>query len=164
MLKIEYVYWLIGAILLAAGLFEVAERRYSHAAFWTILAACFLGGDAVLAADKAGSALPVQLVGVAVIVLAGIAGSGRLTRKPSDDGDIARRRTSAERLRNRLFVPALAIPGITLALIVAMPYLKLGDTSLLDSRQSALVALSVLFYSNNVVSVMMRIALGASFQ
>jgi uncharacterized membrane protein len=141
MLRIEFVYWLIGAVLLAAGVFETSERRYAQAAFWTILALCFFGGDAVLAADKAGNALPAQLVGVAVIVLAGIAGSGRLTRKIADDVDAARRRASAERLRNRLFVPALAIPGVTLALIVAMPYLKLGDMALFDTRQSALVAL-----------------------
>src|SRR5262252_4435546 len=108
MLRIEFVYWLIGAVLLAAGLFEIAERRYAHSAFWTVLALCFFGGDAVLAADKAGNALPAQLVGVAVIVLAGIAGAGRLTRKTADDVDAARRRASAERLRNRLFVPALA--------------------------------------------------------
>jgi uncharacterized membrane protein len=143
MLHIEFVYWLIGAVLFAAGVFETAERRYAHAAFWTILALCFFGGDAVLAADKAGNALPAQVVGIAVIVLAIIAGSGRLTRKPGDDSDAARRRESAERLRNRLFAPALAIPGVTLALIVATPYLKLGDTALFDSRQSALVALGL---------------------
>src|SRR5262249_5289338 len=63
------------------------------------------------------------------------------TRKPTDDGDAAHRRASAERLRNRLFLPALAIPLVTLVLIVSMPYLKLGEFTLFDSRQSTLVAL-----------------------
>src|SRR5215471_8253904 len=141
MLRIEFVYWLCGAVLLAAGLFELRDRRFAHAAFWTILAACFFGGDAVLAADKAGNAIPAQVVGLAVVIMALIAGSGRLQRKAAVDGDAARRRASAERLRNRLFMPALAIPVVTLVLIVAMPYLKFGEFTLFDSRQSTLVAL-----------------------
>src|SRR5262249_3623271 len=141
MLKIEFVYWLCGAVLLAAGLFELRDRRYAQAAFWTILAACFFGGDVVLAEDKAGNVLPSQIAGLAVVVLAGTAGSGRLLRKPADDGDAARRRASAAALRNRLFAPALAIPFVTLGLILAAPHLKLGDLALFDARQLTLVAL-----------------------
>ena len=141
MLRIEFVYWLCGAVLLAAGVFELRDRRFAQAAFWTLLAACFLGGDAVLAADKAGDALPAQIAGLAVVALALIAGSGRLTRRAQGDTDAPRRRASAERLRNRLFAPALAIPFVTLVLIVAMPYLKIGGLALFDGPQSALVAL-----------------------
>lgn len=141
MLRIEFVYWLCGVVLLAAGAFELRDRRYAPAAFWTLLAACFLGGDAVLAADKSGDPLPAQIVGLAVVALALIAGSGRLTRRPHDDSDAPRRRAGAERLRNRLFVPALAIPFVTLVLVVATPYLKVGDVALFDARQSTLVAL-----------------------
>jgi uncharacterized membrane protein len=141
MLRIEYVYWACGLLLLAAGVFEFRDRRYAQAAFWTILAICFFGGDAVLAADKLGNALPAQVAGVAVIVLAGIAGSGLLVRKPADDRDVTRRRASAERLGNWLFVPALLIPFVTLALVLITPYARIGDFALIDARQSTLVAL-----------------------
>jgi len=143
MLRIEFVYWACGAVLLAAGLFEARDRRPTQAAFWSILAACFFGGDAVLAADAAGNALPAQITGLAVVALALIAGSGRLTRKPSNDGEAAaaQRCTSAQRLGNRLFLPALVIPAATLVLILLTPYLKFGEVSLFDSRQATLVAL-----------------------
>jgi uncharacterized membrane protein len=141
MLRIEYVYWLCGVLLLAAGVFEFRDRRVAQAAFWTILAACFFGGDAVLDADKAGNMLPAQICGLAVIVLAAIAGSGLLTRKVHDDRDADRRRESAERLGNRLFLPALAIPLVTLALVLLTPYAKIGAVALIDARQSTLVAL-----------------------
>jgi uncharacterized membrane protein len=141
MLRIEYVYWLCGALLLAAGVFEFRDRRVAQAAFWTILAACFFGGDAVLDADKAGNTLPAQIIGLAVIVLAAIAGSGLLTRKVHDDRDADRRRASAARLGNRLFLPALAIPLVTLALVLLTPYAKIGAVALIDARQSTLVAL-----------------------
>ena len=141
MLRIEYVYWLCGALLLAAGVFEFRDRRVAQATFWTILAACFFGGDAVLDADKAGNILPAQVAGFAVIVLAAIAGSGLLTRKVHDDRDADQRRTSAARLGNRLFLPALAIPLVTLALVLLTPYAKIGAVALIDARQSTLVAL-----------------------
>src|SRR4249920_3416574 len=64
MLRIEYVYWLCGVLLLAAGVFEFRDRRVAQAAFWTILAACFFGGDAVLDADRAGNTLPAQVSGL----------------------------------------------------------------------------------------------------
>ena len=70
MLRIEYVYWLCGALMFAAGYADFAARRPAPAAFWTILALCFFGGDAVEAAAKAGNLLPAQVVGVAVIALA----------------------------------------------------------------------------------------------
>jgi uncharacterized membrane protein len=142
-LRIEYVYWLCGAVLLAAGVFEGSARRYAQAAFWTILALAFFGGDAVEAAAKAGNALPAQLAGLAVIALGAIAGSGRLVRHPATDGDAERRRASAARLGNRLFAPALAIPLATLILILLMPQLKFGEFVVFDSRQSTLVALAV---------------------
>ena len=141
MLRIEYVYWACGLLLLAAGAFELRDRRFPQAAFWTILAACFFGGDAVSAADKAGNALPAQIAGVAVIALAGIAGSGLLVRKPTDDGDATRRRASAGRLGNWLFVPALAIPFVTLGLVLLTPYARIGSIVLIDAGQSTLIAL-----------------------
>src|SRR6188768_1185379 len=124
MLRIEYVYWLCGALFLAAGAFDLASRRYASAAFWAILSACFFGGDAIEAAAAAGNALPAQLGGIGVIALALIAGSGALKRRPSSDDDLPQRRASAERLGNRLFLPALAIPLVTLALVLVLPYLK----------------------------------------
>jgi len=142
MLRIEYVYWLCGALMLAAGYVDFAARRLAPAAFWTILALCFFGGDAIESAAKAGDALPAQITGVAVIALAIIAASG-LTRRHDDDSDAAQRKASAERLRNRLFVPALAIPLGTLVFVLLIPYLKSGAFELFDARQPAIVALAL---------------------
>ena len=133
MLRIEYVYWLCGALFLAAGGFDLDARRYASAAFWGILAACFLAGDAIETAAAAGNTLPAQLAGVGVIALALIAGSGALKRRETGDGDLARRRASAERLRNRLFLPALAIPLVTLVLIVSiLDLLGIAQAALAD--------------------------------
>jgi uncharacterized membrane protein len=143
MLRIEYVYWLCAVLLLAAGWFDAAERRWAPAAFWTILAACFFGGEAVQDAAAGDNYLPEQIVGIAVVVLALIAGSGRLTRRHAEDGDVARRRASAERLRNRLFLPALAIPVLTLAFVLLAPYLKIGEATLFEPKFATILALGL---------------------
>jgi uncharacterized membrane protein len=141
MLRIEYVYWTCGLLLFAASAFEFRDRRYPQGAFWMILALCFCGGEGVTAADKVGNALPAQTVGIGVIVLAAIAGSGRLTRKPVDESEASRRRASAARLGNWLFVPALAIPFVTLGLVLITPYARIGNLALIDAGQSTLIAL-----------------------
>src|SRR3954452_6063932 len=84
MLRIEYVFWLCGALLLACALRDLRARRFAFAAFWAVLGASLLGGDAVLAATAAGDALPAQIAGVGVIVLALLAGSGKLRRNADE--------------------------------------------------------------------------------
>jgi uncharacterized membrane protein len=143
MLRIEYVYWLCGALFFAASAFDLASRRYASAAFWAILSACFFGGDAIEAAAAAGNALPAQLGGIGVVALALIAGSGALKRRVTSDEDLPRRRASAERLGNRLFLPALAIPFVTLALVLLLPWLKAANLDVFDARQTTLVVLGV---------------------
>jgi uncharacterized membrane protein len=138
MLKIEYVYWLCGALLLACALRDLRQRRFAFAAFWAILGTSLLVGDAVQAALAAGNALPAQITGVGVIALGLIAGSGKL--RHGEDGD-ARKHTADEQRGNALFIPALVIPLGTLALILLQPYLHIGDFALLDPKQPTLTAL-----------------------
>jgi uncharacterized membrane protein len=143
MLRIEYAYWLCGILLAACALIEARRRRAWHAAFWGILALCFLGGDIVESSFAAGDKFLAQLVGGAVIVLAVLAGSGRLKRHPefATGGEV--RTASATRLGNRLFVPALLIPVVTLILALAQPWLHIGDVNLFDARQATLTALAL---------------------
>ena len=136
MFRIEHVYWLCGTLLIACALRDLRLRRFAYAAFWTILGAALLGGDAVQAALDAGNALPAQLAGAAVIALALIAGSGKLRR--GADGAAA---APAANRGNALFVPALLIPLGTLALILLQPYLHVGAFALLDPKQPTLTAL-----------------------
>jgi len=143
MLRIEYVYWLCGALFLAASAFDLSSRRHASAVFWAILSASFFGGDAIEAAAAAGNVLPAQLGGIGVIALALIAGSGALKRRTTSDEDLPLRRASAERLGNRLFLPALAIPFVTLALVLVLPWLKAANLDVFDTRQTTLVVLGV---------------------
>jgi uncharacterized membrane protein len=135
--RIEYVFWLCGALLLACALRDLRARRFAFAAFWAVLGASLLGGDAVLAATAAGNPLPAQITGMGVIALALLAGSGKLRRTP----DEKTAPTGTATRSDRLFVPALLIPLGTLALILLQPYLHVGAFELLDPKQPTLTAL-----------------------
>jgi len=142
MLRVEHIYWLVGAFLLVAAAMNARERRWTAAAFWIVLSAPFLFGEAILHANAAGSRWPAQAMGVGVIALGAFAARGGLRTHP-DANDAVERKASAQRLGNRLFVPALAIPLVTVLLVIGAKYLSVGGVALIDSAQTTLISLGV---------------------
>ncbi|HEV7271138.1 DUF979 domain-containing protein [Pseudoxanthomonas sp.] len=141
MLSIEHFYWVLAAFLAYAGWRNLRQRRYAHAAFWSLIGVLFAGGDAVLRASKAGDALPAQLAGGAVLVLALLA--TRMRREPLDEAPASERLASALRLGQRLFLPALLIPALTITVVLAGPHLVVGDTPLFAPTGMTLVGLAL---------------------
>ncbi len=141
MLSIEHFYWVLAAFLAYAGWRNLRQRRYAHAAFWGLIAALFAGGDVVLRASKAGDALPAQLAGAAVLVLALLA--TRMRREPLDEAPESERLASASRLGHRLFLPALLIPALTITVVLAGPHLVVGGAPLFAPAGMTLVGLAL---------------------
>ena len=143
MLRLEYLYWLVGAFLLATAWFNLRARRWPLVGFWTLLALPFLFGDAMLAAEKEGVRWPVQAMGIAVIALGLMATRIRLGTHPESRTDTERRTQSAEHLGNRLFTPALGIPALTLLLFLAGTWLKPLGINLFEDKAITLSSLGV---------------------
>jgi uncharacterized membrane protein len=136
-IKVGAVYVLMG--LLSAGVAVVSgrdrsnPRRYNNAAFWGLYAITFLFG----------SMLPGVVNGVIVVLMALVAGIGRLGPVPAELNTREERVLSARRWGNRLFIPALAIPVIT---IVGATFLKstpIGATPLIDPKDVTIVWLGI---------------------
>jgi uncharacterized membrane protein len=147
MLNLSHIFVLLGALFLGTAVLDARDRRWSVAAFWAILAAPFLFGDAILAAAKAGTAWPAQAMGGGVIALGLLASRTRAgaladARDPAHD-QVTAREASATRLGNRLFIPALAIPVLTIALLRGAAYLRWDGVALIDPAQTALISLGV---------------------
>jgi uncharacterized membrane protein len=142
MLRIEYAYWLIAAFLLYTGWRNARERQFPRAAFWTVLGLLFAGGDAVLAAQKGGDALPAQAAGCAVIVLALLAPRLRRRAHP-ETASGADRLASALRLGHTLFVPALLIPLVTLLVALFGSHLFIGSYAVFAKPQMTLTGLAL---------------------
>jgi uncharacterized membrane protein len=132
MIGLDAIYLLAGAMFAAFAFAHLRDRSWRSAAFW----GCF----AILLAG--GSWLPDLMSGVLVLVLAALAMIG-LKPAPVATTDDATRAVSAERLGNRLFVPALVIPAITLAGTFLLPLATVNGPPLVDPKQITLVSLAV---------------------
>ncbi|SEJ80058.1 DUF979 domain-containing protein [Pseudomonas sp. NFR16] len=136
-ISIQYLYWLAGVILVITAFMTATDRsnpkRWSTGLFWGLFAVAFLAGEQ----------LPPVWVGVGVIVMALIAGCGGVGFGQHDNLPDKARRESAGRLKNRLFIPALAIPLVTVIGAVLLKNIKFGDVFLLDPANSTFVSLGI---------------------
>ena len=143
MLRVEYLYWLVGALLIVSAWLNLRERRHAMGAFWLVLSAPFLFGNFVLDAHQRGSTWPAQAMGLAVIALGLLASRSRLSVREDSAEEHARRDSESLRLGNRLFMPALAIPAFTLILYFGAGAHSKQGLDLLDPKALTLSALGV---------------------
>lgn len=136
-ISIQYLHWLAGVILAITAFMTVTDRsnpkRWTTGLFWGLFAVAFLIGER----------LPPVWVGVGVIVMAVIAGFGGVGFGRHQDLNDRARRESAGRLKNKLFIPALAIPLVTVVGAVLLKNVKFGDVFLLDPANSTFVSLGI---------------------
>ncbi|WP_448953717.1 DUF979 domain-containing protein [Labrys neptuniae] len=136
-LSLTHLFYLVGAILAATAVMTLADRdhpkRITTGLFWGLYALVFLAGDV----------LPPAVVGAGVIAIALIAGFGWVGAGRHVARGMAETAASAARLGNRLFVPALAIPVLTVAVTLAAPHLAIGGTPLLDPKNATLLGLGL---------------------
>ena len=143
MLHVEAIYRLIGAFLVVAAFMDARIGRWNAAAFWAVIAVPFFFGDAILAAAHDGLRWPAQSMGIGLLALGVLAARGRMRTHEDPPEAQAERRASAARVGNRLFVPALAIPLVTAALVLSAPYLRWDGAPLIDASQATLVSLGI---------------------
>jgi uncharacterized membrane protein len=135
--SIQYLYWLAGVILAITAIMTLSDRsnpkRWSTGLFWGLFAIAFLVGER----------LPPVLVGVGVLVMAAIAGSGGVGFGKHQELPERARRASAGRLGNKLFIPALAIPLVTVIGAVLLKNVTFGGVALLDPANTTFVSLGL---------------------
>lgn len=142
MINVEAVYWLIGALFIAWSVLIVREtghaRRLTSAAFWALLGLCFFYGTWVQSQQA-----PAWVLGLAVLALVVLASTGLLKPGSSATTTDAEREVTATTFRNRLFVPALTLPVVTVALVLLSPVLTIGGNPIIDPGNTTLVALGI---------------------
>jgi uncharacterized membrane protein len=133
MIGLPALYLLAGLVFAGWAVATLAQpghpNRWRGFAFWGLLALEFLAGDWL--GDVGNGLLVLALVALA---LAGAPGKGTPATSSSAD-----RAASAARHGNRLFLPALIVPGITLAGTVLLP--RAGG--LVDPKQVTLISLGL---------------------
>ncbi len=131
MFEQQYLFWLASLLMLVVAVMSWRDkanpRRLTTGLFWALYALVFFVGD--WTAELIGARSLHIIIGVIVVVMALIAGLGGVKLGSYHQRSREQREASAQRLRNRLFLPALAIPVVTVAgvlLINNLPGLQLA--------------------------------------
>jgi uncharacterized membrane protein len=131
----QVLYVLAGLLFAVFAVGSATDRtnpkRWGNAVFWGLFAVSFL----------AGTWLPDTVNGLLLVAMALSAGFNLLGRgQPTPQTDRAER---AERWGNRLFIPALIPPIVTLAGTFGFKHVEIAGQPLVDPKQVTLVSLAL---------------------
>jgi uncharacterized membrane protein len=145
LLSIELVFRVIGSILLLIVFLTIRDRgnpkRFTTALFWGLLACTFLFDKAL--EQLVGRDHAQEIFGLVVIAIALIAGFGGVGMGRHDFPLVPQRQETARRLGNRLFLPALAVPIVTVFGTIGLKGIAIGGLPLLDPNYLTLTSLAV---------------------
>ena len=137
MITLEHVYWVMGVLAGGVAIVNLRDptnpKRYNNAAFWGLYAVTFL----------AGSRLPHVASGCIVIAMVLVASVGKLGQGRGEATTLVQREASAARWGNRLFIPALTIPAVTLLGTFALKGAQLRGVPLVDQKQITSISLGL---------------------
>ena len=137
MIGVDAVYALAGLVFAGLALLSARDRsnskRWGNAAFWGLFALSFLAGSFI--GDLANGCL--------ILVMVLIAGLGGLGRGAGETTTTEQREASAARIGDRLFVPALTIPVVTLFGALVLAKVNLGGHPLIDPKQTTPISLGL---------------------
>jgi uncharacterized membrane protein len=134
LLNLETVYVIAGLVLLVFAVMTFQDKanphRYSSGLFWLLLAIAF----------TVGSWMPHWLTGIFVLVMVAIDGVGRVSRGAYNETTKEQQAKQALRLKNKIFLPVIAIPVVTFAFALAFRLFGFDSNAV---NRAALVGLGV---------------------
>ncbi|HMI49151.1 MAG TPA: DUF979 domain-containing protein [Gemmatimonadaceae bacterium] len=137
MITLEHIYWLAGLMFAGVAIVNWRDRsnkrRLNNTAFWGVYAITFLAGSYL--SDLANGFLLIVMVLVASIRGLGQGAGESATREE--------REASARRWGNKLFVPALAIPLVTVLGTVFLKRITINGLPLVDIKQVTVISLAI---------------------
>lgn len=134
MFQQQYLMWLAGIILLIVAVLSWRDsanpRRFTTGLFWALYGLVFLVGDwtarlmtQITGTPETGLRALHIIIGVVVVLMALLAGLGGVKLGRYHQRSDEEKQASAKRLGNKLFLPALAIPVITVVGVLAFNHI-----------------------------------------
>jgi uncharacterized membrane protein len=137
LITLEHIYWLSGLMMSGVAIVSWRDRsnrrRFNNTAFWGIYAVTFL----------VGSYLPDVVNGflvIGMVLVASVRGLGQSSRESNTKQE---RESAARRWGNKLFVPALAIPIVTVLGTIAFKRVSIAGMPLADVKQVTVISLAI---------------------
>lgn len=135
--SLEYVYYICGILMAIISFLAFKDqsnpKRVLTAIFWGIFAISFLFGKII----------PPMYMGVAVIIMAVIAGVGGVRLGSYSQSTEKERTERAIKFSNWLFVPALLIPVVTIIGTLGVKDVSIAGLALLEKSNITLVSLGI---------------------
>lgn len=135
--QMDYFFYIAGIILLIVAGLTVTDvtnpKRWTSGFFWGAYGLIFLIGHLI----------PPMFVGILVVCLGLIAGIHGVAAGKEQLPAPEVRQASALRLKNKLFIPALAIPVITIIFAVLLKDVNFGGMRLLPEKSETLAGLGI---------------------
>ncbi len=136
-LSLDLLFTLAGLLLAAVAVMTLLDgshpKRWTTGLFWGLYAVMFLAGHLV----------PPEWVGAGVLLMALLVGLRGVGPGQLQLPSAAACAASARRLGHQLFVPALAIPLLTMAGTLSAKHLIVGGLPLIDPKNATLVSLGL---------------------
>jgi uncharacterized membrane protein len=136
-ITLEHVYWLTGLMMAGVAVVNWHDRsnarRFNNTAFWGVYAITFL----------AGSHLPDLANGSLVITMVLVASIRGLGQGKKESATREEREESARRWGNKLFVPAMAIPLVTVAGTILLKRITIHGAPVVDIKQVTVISLAI---------------------
>ena len=137
MITLEHTYWLTGLMMAGVAIVNARDRsnrrRFNNTAFWGIYAVTFL----------AGSYLPDLANGFLVIAMVLVASIRGLGQSKTEVGTREEREASARRWGNKLFIPALVIPIVTVLGTILFKRISVNGSPIVDVKQVTVISLAI---------------------
>lgn len=137
LIQMDYFFYLAGIILLIVAGLTVTDttnpKRFTSGFFWGAYGLIFLIGNFI----------PPIFVGILVVCLAVIAGVNGVGAGKEHLPTTETRQAKAHLLKNKLFIPALAIPVVTIIFAVLLKDVNFGGLRLLPEKSETLAGLGI---------------------
>lgn len=137
LIQMDYFFYLAGIILLIVAGLTVTDttnpKRFTSGFFWGAYGLIFLIGNFI----------PPIFVGILVVALAVIAGLHGVAAGKEQVPPVEARQAKAHLLKNKLFIPALAIPVVTIIFAVLLKDVNFGGLRLLPEKSETLAGLGI---------------------
>ncbi|SFI79447.1 DUF979 domain-containing protein [Thermoflavimicrobium dichotomicum] len=149
MIKVQYIYILFGLLMAYVTFLSFRDRsnpkRWLTGAFWGLFALIYLLGDVI----------PPMYAGIMVILMSLIAGLGGVRAGKHQESSIEERESRLKRLGNKIFIPAISIPLVTVIFVLFIKDMKINGQVLLDEKNATLVSLGIACVIALILSVVM---------
>jgi uncharacterized membrane protein len=136
-ITLEHIYWLAGLMMAGVAIVNARDatnpRRFNNTAFWGIYALTFL----------AGTYLPDIVNGFLVIAMVLVASIRGLGQGKKESATREEREASARKWGNKLFIPALAIPLVTVLGTIFFKRINVNGSPIVDLKQVTVISLAV---------------------